>query len=64
MQGLDTTLARDLFVPLWFLTWRVGQTRYAKRRSASEVHLASVLRMSRRELHSSVLSTPMPSVPD
>ncbi|MCB1792291.1 MAG: DUF599 family protein [Gammaproteobacteria bacterium] len=39
----------DLLALIWFLACWVGYTRYAKKRSASEVCLASVMHMYRRE---------------
>ncbi|MCB1922496.1 MAG: DUF599 family protein [Gammaproteobacteria bacterium] len=39
----------DLVALIWFLACWVGYTRYAKKRSASEVCLASVMHMYRRE---------------
>ncbi|MCB1801941.1 MAG: DUF599 family protein [Gammaproteobacteria bacterium] len=39
----------DLLALTWFLTCWVGYTRYAKHRSATEICLASVMHMYRRE---------------
>lgn len=46
---LDRTLIVDVLVLLWFLGAWVGYTRYAKHRSATEICLASVMHMYRRE---------------
>ncbi len=49
MTALDRTLVVDGLVLLWFLGCWVGYTRFAKRRSATEICLASVMHMYRRE---------------
>lgn len=46
---LDRTIVVDVFALLWFLAAWVGYTRFAKRRSATEICLASVMHMYRRE---------------
>lgn len=49
MGTFDHTILVDILVLLWFLACWVGYTRYAKRRSATEICLASVMHMYRRE---------------
>jgi uncharacterized membrane protein len=49
MEALDQTLIVDILVLIWYLGAWVGYTRYAKRRSATEVCLASVMHMYRHE---------------
>lgn len=49
MPEVDARLLVDVFAVLWFMACWVGYTRYAKRRSAREVCLASVMHMYRRE---------------
>ncbi len=49
MAGLDTSIVIDVLALAWFLACWIGYTRFAKRRSASEVCLASVMHMYRRE---------------
>jgi len=49
VKGIDLAIVGDVMALLWFLACWVGYTRYAKRRSATEVCLASVMHMYRRE---------------
>jgi len=49
MLGFDHRMLVDVGVLLWFLACWIGYTRYAKWRSATDVCLASVLHMYRRE---------------
>jgi len=49
MKGIDPAVVADVLALLWFLGCWVGYSRYAKHRSATEVCLASVMHMYRRE---------------
>lgn len=49
MPAIDPRIATDFLALAWFLACWVGYTRYAKRRSATDVCLASVMHMYRRE---------------
>lgn len=46
---MDRAIVVDSLALFWFLGCWVGYTRYAKRRSATEICLASVMHMYRRE---------------
>jgi uncharacterized membrane protein len=49
MTSIEPRIVIDVLALVWFLFCWVGYTRYAKRRSASEICLASVMHMYRRE---------------